>query len=221
MTDFSDKYFSDFEEFKKEFSDDLLSKDLVVLDDFLQNKNNIKRYYEKYVSKNKPKIVLCGINPGRFGAGLTGIPFIDFKSLSKMLNDINRTETEQSAQFFFRVIEKIGKERFYQNCYVTNISKFGFAEQGKSRNVNYYDLPKNTQRWLLDRFCEEMNFINPNIIIPLSQNVEHSLNLLKDEGKLSFNIGERINHPSWVMTYRKNDEDIWIKKYCDEILKHF
>jgi hypothetical protein len=34
-------------------------------------------FYQKYYADNKKRSLIIGINPGRFGAGVTGIPFTD------------------------------------------------------------------------------------------------------------------------------------------------
>jgi len=33
------------------------------------------KFYKKYYNDNNPRFLILGINPGRFGAGVTGIPF--------------------------------------------------------------------------------------------------------------------------------------------------
>src|SRR5882757_1409878 len=38
-------------------------------------------FYRKYYDDNEPRSIILGINPGRFGAGVTGIPFTDSKRL--------------------------------------------------------------------------------------------------------------------------------------------
>jgi hypothetical protein len=35
------------------------------------------RFFKKYYHDNKPRKLLLGINPGRFGSGITGISFTD------------------------------------------------------------------------------------------------------------------------------------------------
>src|SRR5215210_9221015 len=35
------------------------------------------KFYEKFYSDNNKRHLLIGINPGRFGGGVTGIPFTD------------------------------------------------------------------------------------------------------------------------------------------------
>src|SRR5664279_3712724 len=37
--------------------------------------------YRKYYNDENPRHLILGINPGRFGSGLTGIPFTDPKRL--------------------------------------------------------------------------------------------------------------------------------------------
>ena len=36
-----------------------------------------KQFYHRYYADEKPRIAILGINPGRFGAGVTGVPFTD------------------------------------------------------------------------------------------------------------------------------------------------
>src|SRR5215213_8772639 len=35
------------------------------------------KFYNKYYSDNRERRIIIGINPGRFGGGITGIPFTD------------------------------------------------------------------------------------------------------------------------------------------------
>src|SRR5687768_5823611 len=35
------------------------------------------RFYKKYYDDHRPRRIILGINPGRFGGGITGIPFTD------------------------------------------------------------------------------------------------------------------------------------------------
>lgn len=88
MRTIAEDYFDFYDIFKEKYSENLKSRNIKILSDFIDNKKNIIEFHKKYVEPNSPKIVICGINPGWNGAGLTGIPFIDFASLSKMLQDI-------------------------------------------------------------------------------------------------------------------------------------
>lgn len=66
MKSLAKQYFEDFTEFREAFDAELALYDIVILDNFLLNKENIERYYANYISNNTPKIALCGLNPGRF-----------------------------------------------------------------------------------------------------------------------------------------------------------
>jgi len=205
-----DEYFEFYEIFKEKYSKILKSENIGILSKFLDNKNNIIEFHKKYVQPNTPKIVICGINPGRYGAGKTGIPFIDFKSLSKIFPDIANYESEKSAKFFFEIIEDFGINKFYKSFHVTNISWYGFQHKENNiigNNINYYDLPFEIQNFLFDKFIEEMNFIKPDTIIPLGTKVYWELLRLKAENKLKAKIDTPLQHP----TYCRVDKDIYMK----------
>ena len=208
-------YFEFYEIFRDKYSETLERKNIRILYEFLENKNNIIEFHKRYVQPNSPKIVICGINPGRNGAGLTGIPFIDFESLSKMLSNIGNKESEQSAKFFYSVIQKFEIENFYQKFHVTNISWYGFSQIDKQKNVNYDNISTEIAIFLIEKFVEEMEFINPDVIIPLSRNVLYELVSLKKRDKIKAEIGTRLCHPSWISTYRSKDFDLWTAKYVE------
>lgn len=42
----------------------------------LETRQCTEKFYEKYYSDNNQRILILGINPGRFGAGLTGILYV-------------------------------------------------------------------------------------------------------------------------------------------------
>src|ERR1051326_6836437 len=42
-----------------------------------------KEFYQKFYNDNKKRYMILGINPGRHGAGITGLPFTDTKRLAE------------------------------------------------------------------------------------------------------------------------------------------
>ena len=222
MKSIAEDYFDFFNFFEEKYSNTLKSKNIRILSEFLDNEKNIIEFHKKYVEPNSPKIVICGINPGRKGAGKTGIPFIDFASLTRMLPDIKENDSEQTAKFFFSVIQKIGIENFYKNFHVTNLSWFGFSRIDKNKNVNYdnEDIPAEIKNCLIDKFVEEMELINPDYIITLSKDVLYELKSLKEQKKISSEIGARLNHPSWITTYRSKDINMWKIKYVETLSEY-
>lgn len=173
----------------------LRQEGITVLEGFANNIELVRDYYRNFYVAKTERIVLCGINPGKNGAGKTGIPFIDFKGASQLLSRELKKDQETSAQFIHSIIESFGSRKFHDQVYMTNLSWFGFVKDKK--NLNYYDLPPFLIPSFIDSFVMEMNIVQPKIVIPLSKEVEKSLQEMVKNGKLNFPIGERLPHPYW------------------------
>ena len=173
----------------------LQSLDIRIITDFLENVRWMELFYGKYVEPFHPRVVICGINPGRFGSGKVGVPFLDFQALNELVGDTGRDDTEKSARFFYSVVKHFGPQRFYATFYVTNVSWLGFLRNG--RNVNYYSLPADIQTVILNKFCYELILVRPTHIISTSLEVAKTLCSLKDERDITANIDLRLKHPRW------------------------
>lgn len=200
----------------EDFKLELKTANIGIIDDFKYNIENIQKFYDKYYSKKIPKTVICGINPGRFGAGKTGIPFIDFKSLSKLIDCKESEYSENSAGFIFDVIELYGREAFFDNFYLTNFCSIGFIKDSKNFNY-YYGLPEMASKTIEKNFIEEMRIVAPSAIISLSVDVQDSVSKLSDFSTLK---KDRLPHPSWVTTYRSNDICYWRDKYLGTLKRY-
>src|SRR5690349_14620961 len=87
-------------------------------------------FYKKYYNDDQPRRLILGINPGRFGAGLTGVPFTDPKRLKEKCGiDFNGPVThEPSSVFVYDMIDAFGgAEKFYGKFYITSICPLGFT----------------------------------------------------------------------------------------------
>jgi hypothetical protein len=105
-----------------------------------ETKRVMKLFYEKYYADTKPRVFLLGINPGRFGSGITGIGFSDAITLDTFCDIPNSFEkrAETSATFIYEVIEAYGGvEKFYKDFYITAVMPMGLLKDKK--NYNYYD----------------------------------------------------------------------------------
>lgn len=175
-------------------------------------------FYRKYYNDKNQRIVLFGINPGRFGAGLTGINFTDpirLKEKCGIQNDFN-PRPELSSIFIYEMIEQWGGEDiFFENFWFSAISPIGFTENGK--NINYYDrtdLLNATKDFIvkcLNQHCK-MN-INRRIAFTIGQgkNLEF-LQKLNDTHHFFEKI-EPLPHPRWIMQYRLKDKQYYINAY--------
>ena len=71
-------------------------------------KRIITQFYTKYYNDNRPRRMILGINPGRHGAGITGLMFTDTIRLNQVcgieLKEFHSREL--SSEFIYQLIEK-------------------------------------------------------------------------------------------------------------------
>ena len=183
---------------------------------------------EKYYHEGFPKIVLCGINPGRKGAGVTGVPFVDMATLAERLSDnkisFNGSGKEQSAQYFNEIVnhEEFGAKKFYKHFYVTNFSWVGFIEKinnpTKIINHNYHELNPEAQQYINDAFKREMSIVKPKVIIPIGSEVKKSLDNLNLDSNIT--ITEAVTHPGAYAFLKEPEIDNFQKKLKETLLDY-
>ncbi|CAN5678048.1 hypothetical protein BH10BAC3_BH10BAC3_02470 [soil metagenome] len=99
-----------------------------------------KSFYQKFYNDKSERRFIIGINPGRFGGGVTGIPFTDPIRLANACGIENNFQQRQelSSLFIYQMIAAFGGPKaFYKQFYITSYSPIGFTRAGK--NLNYYD----------------------------------------------------------------------------------
>ena len=85
----------------------------------------ISKFYCKFYNDNKIRHLILGINPGRFGAGVTGIPFTDTIRLKEKCSiDLPGVKSfETSSVFVYEMIDRYcGPEKFYGDFYISSVS---------------------------------------------------------------------------------------------------
>src|SRR5688500_1007729 len=63
-----------------------LPEGIRIMNPFRENEQILplsSAFYKKYYDDPRPRHIILGINPGRFGGGVTGVPFTDPKRLKK------------------------------------------------------------------------------------------------------------------------------------------
>ena len=202
-----DRYIDDYDFLR------LISKyEMCIHSDFLHNKDGIDIFWQKYYRDGVPKVVLCGNNPSRLEGVMTGIPFMDYQSLSHLITVIDRQDTDRTAGFFFQVISQFGVEEFFQRFYVTNILSVKFI--GDKANINYCDLPPAVLEVVERNFLQEMEIVQPTHIISLGKVVQQTVRKLLPK---SIDCSLRLPHPSWITTYRSKEIDKWKAKYLEAL----
>lgn len=103
----------------------------------------VRAFLDTYFDDHEPRVLVFGINPGRFGAGITGITFTDPVALAEFCGIPNSlgTRRELSSVFVYDFIVRYGGARaFYSRFFLTAASPLGFLR--RSLNLNYYDVPQ-------------------------------------------------------------------------------
>ena len=102
-------------------------------------------FYNKYYNDDCRRHIIFGINPGRFGGGVTGVPFTDSKRLINIcsINYEGRQTHEPSSVFVYDIINAFGgPEAFYKRFYINSLCPLGFTsinKKNKEVNYNFYD----------------------------------------------------------------------------------
>ena len=185
-------------------------------------KEAISIFNERFFNDSNPRTFLIGINPGRLGGGVSGIPFTDPIRLETTLGLPNSFDKKQelSSNFIYQMIDHLGGPKsFYSKFYFTSVSPVGFMKEGK--NLNYYDIPeleKALESYMVSHFREQIGFGANKVAYSLGQgkNIVF-LNKLNAKYKLFEEI-KPLPHPRWVMQYRLKKLSQFLDLYKSELL---
>jgi hypothetical protein len=178
----------------------------------------VKQFYKRFFDDDRPRTFLFGINPGRFGAGITGISFTDpihLKTKCGIANGMDKKH-ELSSQFIYQVIDALGGAKtFYSNFYFTAVSPLGFTRNGK--NINYYDKPELKQLvlpFIQTTLKQQVSFgANRRCAICIGGGENYKfLSRLNDDRRL-FEEVVPLEHPRFVMQYRRKAVKEYVEKY--------
>jgi hypothetical protein len=199
-----------------------------IMNPFKENEQTIavsSSFYKKYYNDNRPRHLILGINPGRFGAGVTGVPFTDTKRLREKcgLKYSGKETHEPSSVFVYEVIEAYGGvEKFYNAFYISAVCPLGFTisdARGREKNYNYYD-----SRELTDAVSGLIvDSIKAQIKFGVETDICYCLGTGKNEKFLRFINNENaffkkiiaLEHPRYVMQYKAKFKNEYINKYIE------
>jgi hypothetical protein len=196
-----------------------------VINPFLDNPETMEvmqTFYRKYYNDNRKRRFLIGINPGRHGAGVTGIPFTDTKRLESACGITMQSARthEISSLFVYDMIDAYGgTARFYQDFYINSPFPLAIIRQtsaGRWLNANYYDDPR------------LFEYVSAFMIDSLRNHIQMGLDttevfiLGKKNGDFigKLNAAERLfdkltvlEHPRYIQQYRSKEKQYYIDKY--------
>jgi hypothetical protein len=178
------------------------------------------QFYKKFFNDVEERTVILGINPGRHGGGITGIPFTDPVKLEQCCNIPNtfNKKSELSADFIYTMINAYGgPEKFYRQFYFSAISPLGFTKDGK--NLNYYDvkeLQTTIKDFIVESLEKQLKFgIKTSICYCLGEGENFKfLSRLNSELKI-FQTIIPLAHPRFIMQYRRK----MVGEYVDSYLR--
>ncbi len=182
-------------------------------------------FYRRFYDDKRTRTMLVGINPGRFGAGVTGVPFTDpllLETACQIPNDFPKRR-ELSSIFVYEFINALGGvETFYQSFYITSICPLGFIKDGK--NYNYYDsraLQDAVMPMILENLKAQISFgANTEVVYSMGKGKNFKfLKALNDEHELFENVVP-LPHPRWVMQYRLKSKDVFVEEYVQTLKGH-
>lgn len=182
-----------------------------------------EQFYRKYYNDHNERYMIWGINPGRFGAGLTGIPFTDPKRLLSAceIPYEGKSAHEPSSEFVYEVIAAFGGcDKFYRQFYINSPSPLGYtfaANNTKPRNYNYYDsreLMQAVRKFMIESMRQLMSIgLRRDICFCFgSGKNEVCLNEINSE----FGFFDRLvalEHPRYIMQYKHASKGEYIQKY--------
>ena len=183
-----------------------------------QIRGYVRAFLEKYYSDNRERTLILGINPGRFGSGITGVTFTDPVALADECGIHNHLprRRELSSIFIYDVVKQLGgPDEFNSRFFLSAVSPLGFTRGGV--NLNYYD----------DRRLERA--VTPFIVSSIEQHV--ALGARRDSVVIigrgeNARFFERLNnqhhwfasihavdHPRFIMQYRRKQLASYIESY--------
>lgn len=180
-------------------------------------------FYKKFYDDNDVRHLILGINPGRFGGGVTGVPFTDTKRLKKEcgIPYPGKETHEPSSVFVYDVVNAFGGAKaFYSKIYINSMCPLGFTSigpNGKEINYNYYD-----SKALTDAVYDFMvDNIRKQIALGVDTDVCFCFGTGKNE-KFLRQLNEQfrffgkivaLEHPRFIMQYKLKSKQVYIDKY--------
>lgn len=189
----------------------------------------VELFYKKFYSDNRKRHLILGINPGRFGGGVTGIPFTDTKRLVSECNIPfeGKPTHEPSSVFIYEMINAYGgATRFYNDFFINSPSPLGFtkvSEDGRETNYNYYDSPalaKAVKRFMVESVLKLIALgVHPDICFCFGTGKNFQFLSKLNEEHHFFGKLIPLEHPRYIMQYKSKSRHEYVGKYLSAFSK--
>jgi len=184
--------------------------------------NTIEAFFNKFYNDNHSRHLIFGINPGRFGAGTTGINFTAPKQLKDFcgIDHPFKSQSELSAEFIYDLIMAYGGPvKFYKEYFITSVSPLGFVKDGT--NMNYYDdkkLQAAIRHFIINSIQRQISLgfqTDYCVCIGGDKNLRF-FSSLNDEYHFFSKIVP-LPHPRFIMQYRRRQKENYIGLYLSAL----
>lgn len=184
-----------------------------------------ERFYKKFYNDNRERHWIIGINPGRFGGGVTGIPFTDTRRLKEKLGISyeGKQTYEPSSTFIYDMIDAYGGvKKFYSRFYIQSVFPLAITkinDKGTEVNYNYYDskeLLTAVHGFITESIKKQLSFrIKRDICFCLGTGKNLSFLRKLNKEYNFFNEIVPLEHPRYIVQYKSKQRQAYIKKYVD------
>ncbi len=181
------------------------------------------RFYRKFYNDDGQRRLIIAINPGRLGAGSTGVHFTDTDRLARVCGISHHLPPthEPSSVFVYDLIDAYGgPELFYREFYIMSVCPLGFVKMGpngREVNYNYYDskeLQEAVRPFILESLKKQLEFnVAANRVICWGRGKNH--HFLSQVNREHHFFGEIIplDHPRFIMQYRAKRKEEYIAEH--------
>lgn len=225
-TTFADKII----DFNRQLTFDLpLPEGFAVLNPFLEGAHVtelMESFYRKFYNDDNERKFLIGINPGRHGAGTTGIPFTDTKRLGALcgIKTAMKSTHEVSSLFVYDMIQAYGGvESFFGNVYIHSIFPLALIrlnDKGSWVNCNYYDDKELTARlegYMIEQLRRQMEFgVDRETAYVLGKKNAVFFEKINQKERF-FKRVEVLPHPRYIQQYKTREKPAYIRQYLEAL----
>lgn len=182
----------------------------------------MQQFYHKFYNDSNQRRFIMGINPGRHGAGVSGVPFTDTKRLESICGiKMQSAHThEVSSVFVYDMIAEFGgAEDFYKEFYINSPFPLAIIRNTKGDkwvNANYYDDPilfDMVKEYMIMTLKKHINLgLDTSEVYVLGKKNASFIQKLNKEVKL-FDSLKILEHPRYIQQYKSKEKREYIDKY--------
>lgn len=181
----------------------------------------VEQFYRKFFDDYATRTFVLGINPGRFGGGITGISFTSPAALRQYcgIQHPFPDTHELSSKFVYACINAYGgAAAFYRKFYLSALYPLALVRHGK--NYNFYDSPglyAHLKPAIVESLQTQFTFgANEKRVICLGKKNGAYLKRLNDELPLFREITV-LEHPRYIMQYQSKRMAHYVDLYLEAL----